>query len=404
MKDQKRFAALALSAVMVFSMAGSVSAAQKVESKDDLAGATIGVQLGTTGDLDASDYEKDGSTVERYSKGSEAVQALKAGQIDCVIIDSQPAQKFAENNDDLKILDEPFEEEEYAICLKKGNDELLDKINGALKELKEDGTIDSIMDNYIGEDAGKTPYESPEDVDRSNGTLVMATNAEFEPYEYHEGDDIVGIDADIAQAICDKLGYELKIEDMEFDSILPAVQSGKADFGAAGMTVTEDRATQVDFSDSYYTGVQVIIVTDDSDITEPDDLKGKKIAVQATTKAEDLFLHKIASDLPQMGQVNCFSTTNELYAALRKNYVDAIAGHEAMLGSLVRDGEDAYRMLDESIYTSELGIAFKKGTHEEVAQELTETLEEMRNEGITEEIVTKYGLDADEILPEGESK
>ena len=89
MKDQKRFAALALSAVMVFSMAGSVSAAQKVESKDDLAGATIGVQLGTTGDLDASDYEKDGSTVERYSKGSEAVQALKAGQIDCVIIDSQ---------------------------------------------------------------------------------------------------------------------------------------------------------------------------------------------------------------------------------------------------------------------------------------------------------------------------
>ena len=160
MKDQKRFATLALSAIMVVSMAGSVSAAQKVESKDDLAGATIGVQLGTTGDLDASDYEKDGSTVERYSKGSEAVQALKAGQIDCVIIDSQPAQKFVENNDDLKILDEPFEEEEYAICLKKGNDELLDKINGALKELKDDGTIDSIMDNYIGEDAGKTPYES----------------------------------------------------------------------------------------------------------------------------------------------------------------------------------------------------------------------------------------------------
>ena len=75
-----------------------------------------------------------------------------------------------------------------------------------------------------------------------------------------------------------------------------------------------------------------------------------------------------------------------------------------MLSSLVRDGEDAYRMLDESIYTSELGIAFKKGTHKEVAQELTETLEEMRNEGITEEIVKKYGLDADEILPGGKSK
>ena len=260
MKDQKRFAALALSAVMVFSMAGSVSAAQKVESKDDLAGATIGVQLGTTGDLDASDYEKDGSTVERYSKGSEAVQALKAGQIDCVIIDSQPAQKFVENNDDLKILDEPFEEEEYAICLKKGNDELLDKINGALQELKEDGTLDKIMANYIGDDQGSYQYETPEGTEYTNGTLTMATNAEFEPWEYKEGDNIVGIDADMAKAICDKMGYDLKIDDMAFESILAAVSSGKAEFGAAGMTVTDDRKESVDFTDTYANASQVVIV------------------------------------------------------------------------------------------------------------------------------------------------
>ena len=261
MKNSKKFAALALSTAMTVSMAASVSAA--VESKDDLPGATIGVQLGTTGDLDASEYESEGSTVERYSKGSEAVQALKAGQIDCVIIDSQPAQKFVENADGLKILDEPFVEEEYAICLKKGNDELLDKINGALKELKEDGTVDDIMNNYIGDNIGETPYESPEDVDRSNGTLVMATNAEFEPYEYRDGDEIVGIDADIAQAICDKLGYELEIDDMEFDAILAAVQSGKADFGAAGMTVTENRLESVDFTDTYANASQVIIVKAD---------------------------------------------------------------------------------------------------------------------------------------------
>ena len=258
MKNMKKFAALTLSAAMTLSLAASVSAA--VESKDDLPGKKIGVQLGTTGDLEASEYEKDGATVERYSKGSEAVMALNAGQLDCVIIDSQPAQKFVEKNEDLKILDDPFVEEEYAICLKKDNEALLEKINGALKELKEEGVIDSIMANYIGDDIGKTPYESPEDVDRSNGTLVMATNAEFEPYEYHEGDDIIGIDADIAQAICDKLGYELKIEDMEFDSILPAIQSGKADFGAAGMTVTEDRLKSVNFTDTYANASQVIIV------------------------------------------------------------------------------------------------------------------------------------------------
>jgi polar amino acid transport system substrate-binding protein len=88
----------------------------------------------------------------------------------------------------------------------------------------------------------------------------MATNAAFPPYEYTESDTVVGIDADIAQAICEKLGYKLVIDDMEFDSIITAVQSGKADFGMAGMTVTEERLKSIDFTDSYTTATQVIIV------------------------------------------------------------------------------------------------------------------------------------------------
>ena len=138
--------------------------------------------------------------------------------------------------------------------------ELTEAINGALAELMEDGTIDNIIANYIGEEQGEHPYESPEDVDRSNGKLVMATNAAFEPYEYYDGETIIGIDADMAQAICDKLGYELQIDDMEFASIINAVQTGKADVGIAGMTVTEDRLKNIDFTDSYTTARQVIIV------------------------------------------------------------------------------------------------------------------------------------------------
>ena len=127
--------------------------------------------------------------------------------------------------------------------------------------IMEDGTLDQIVANYIGDDTkGTCPYESPADVDYSNGKLVMATNAAFEPYEFYEGEEVVGIDADIAKAICDKLGYELQIDDMEFDAIISAVQSGKADFGAAGMTVTEDRLTSIDFTDSYATSTQVVIV------------------------------------------------------------------------------------------------------------------------------------------------
>ena len=255
----KKLVALALGTVMAVSMTAGVSAAT-VESKDDLKNATIGVQLGTTGDIEASEYEADGATVKRYSKGSEAIQALMAGQIDCVIIDQQPAEAFVEKNDDLKILSDTFDPEEYAICIAKGNSDLTDKFNSAIEELQKDGTIDSITSNYIGDEVGKHPYETPDGTEYPNGTLTMATNAQFEPYEYYDGDQIVGIDADIAKAICDKLGYELKIEDMEFDAIIAAVSSGKADFGAAGITVTEDRKKNIDFTDTYTKACQVIVV------------------------------------------------------------------------------------------------------------------------------------------------
>ena len=105
--------------------------------------------------------------------------------------------------------------------------------------------------------AESTAAESKE---AAGGKLVMATNAEFEPWEYKEGNDIVGIDADISKAICDKLGYELKIEDMSFETILASVNSGKADFGAAGMTVTPEREESVDFTDTYANATQVVIV------------------------------------------------------------------------------------------------------------------------------------------------
>ena len=258
----KKAVVAALMSAMVLSLAGCGGSAEAktIETKDDLKEAVIGVQLGTTGDLTVSDEAIGAKEVKRYSKGAQAVQALKKGQIDCVVIDTEPAKKFVELNDDLKMIENEFDVEEYAICLKKGNSELTNAINGALAELDEAGTLSDIINNYIGDDAGKTPYESPADADHSKGKLIMATNAEFEPWEYHDADGIIGIDVDIATAICDKLGYELEVQDMEFDSILPAIQSGKADFGAAGMTVTEDRLESVDFTDTYANASQVIIV------------------------------------------------------------------------------------------------------------------------------------------------
>ena len=250
-------AAAVLSAAM-FTGCGSKAPENTVFSIDDLNGKKIGVQLGTVGDTYASDVE--GATVERYNKGADAVQALKQGKVDAVLIDAEPAKVYVENNDDLKLLEEDFAVEEYAIAVKKGNDDLTNKINDALAQLKSDGTLDSIKANWIGEDAGKSPYTSPADVDRSNGKLIMATNAEFPPYESMDGENVVGFDVDMMTAVCDIIGMELQVDNMEFDSIIAAVDSGKADVGVAGMTVTEDRLENVNFTDPYTTATQVIIV------------------------------------------------------------------------------------------------------------------------------------------------
>lgn len=267
-KSTKLFAAV-LSVAMVGAMFASCGKTESkiVASIDDLKGATVGVQLGTTGDIYMSEdeYVDAGTKVNQYKSGFDAVNSLKQGKVDAVVIDNEPAKAFIAKNDDLKILDEPFADEQYAICLAKDNTELRDKVNAALNELIADGTVEKIIKNYIADEktGETTPYQytSPEGTSRANGTLKMATNAQFPPYEVvDDNNKIVGIDVDMAQAIADKLGMELEIQDMDFDSVVTAVSSGKCDIGMAGLTVTEERERSVLFTDSYVTAKQVIIV------------------------------------------------------------------------------------------------------------------------------------------------
>lgn len=248
--------------VMMLSGCTEKIPANTVFSIDDLEGKTIGVQLGTVGDSYASDIE--GAVVERFSRGEDAVMMLKQGNIDAVLIDAEPAKLFAAENSDLTILEEMFAEEEYAIAVSKDNKALTARINDALAELQEDGTLDAIKENWIGDKASRKPYKFPqsdeEDAEKPKGTLVMATNAEFPPFELMDGEDIIGLDADMMKAVCDRMGMELVIANMEFDEIITAVNLGHADVGVAAMTITEDRLEIVDFSDPYTTSTQVVIV------------------------------------------------------------------------------------------------------------------------------------------------
>lgn len=218
----------------------------------------------------------------------------------------------------------------------------------------------------------------------AGGVLVMATNAEFPPYEYHDGGEIVGIDVEVAEAIAAKLGMTLEIEDIAFDSIIPELQSGKADFGAAGMTVSEDRLANVDFSDTYTTASQVIIVKEDSDIAGPDDLAGKFIGVQLGTTG-DIY----ASDYEEQGStIERYNKGFEAVQAMIQGKIDAVVIDVEPAKVFVSQNE-GIKILDEPLTVEEYAIAVKKG-NTELLEKINTALGELKESGELQAIIDKY--------------
>ena len=157
----------------------------------------------------------------------------------------------------VKVVDIELSSEEYAFGVDKKQPELKEKCNELLKEMKSSGELEEISNHFFGD--GEPVAVTSAKQDNSKDQLVVATNAEFAPFEYKEGDKFYGIDMEIAKLLADKLGKELVIVDMAFDAVLLSDQQQKADIGMAGLTVTEERAKQVDFSDAYYNAAQKII-------------------------------------------------------------------------------------------------------------------------------------------------
>ena len=219
---------------------------------------------------------------------------------------------------------------------------------------------------------------------KKEDVLIMGTNAEFPPYEFYEGDEIVGIDAEFAAAIAEKLDMKLEIEDMAFDSIIPAVQSGKITFGAAGMTVTEDRQKQVDFSDSYYTGRQVIIVkSDNTEITGPDDLTGKKIGVQQGTTG-DIY----ATDDYGDENVDRYNKGVEAVQALSQNKLDAVIIDDQPAQTFVEENEGLV-ILETEYVEEDYAMCFKQG-NDELLEKINQAIKDLKEDGTFDEIVNKY--------------
>ena len=221
-------------------------------------------------------------------------------------------------------------------------------------------------------------------------TLIMATNAEFPPYEYIENNEVVGIDAEIAAAIAEKLGLKLKIENMEFDSIISSVKGGKVDIGAAGMTVTPERLEEVNFTTSYATGVQVVIVTEDSPITSVDDLFAEgantTIGVQLATTGDLYSTWDIEDE--GLGTVDRYNKGADAVMALKSGKVDCVIIDNEPAKAFVAENE-GLKILDTEYAVEDYAIAVSKN-NEELLEAVDKALNELIEDGTVASIVNKY--------------
>jgi len=244
-------------AALLLTVAGCAATADvKISSQEDLKGKVIGVQLGTTGDILASDKATGAKSVQQFTSYVDVLSSLKQKKVDCVIMDRDTANAYLKTNSDLSAIDVGFEPEHYAVAVKKGDATTLKAVNEVIAAMKADGSLASAMKAHENQ-TGSAP-----DLNKgaTGGKLIVGTNAGFPPYEYMNNGTVVGVDMDIMAQVAKKLKMELVIENMAFDGLITALTSGKINAIAAGMTATEERKVNVDFSDIYTDAIQVVVV------------------------------------------------------------------------------------------------------------------------------------------------
>lgn len=225
---------------------------------------------------------------------------------------------------------------------------------------------------------------------KDDDTLIVGTEAGFAPYEYMDGDKVVGIDMDIAQAIADKLGKKLEIKNMDFDGALLAVQQGKVDFVAAGVSITEERKKKMDFSIEYDESVEVIVVNKENPaVTEVSNegLAGKIIGVQQGNVA-DLYIEDEGIDYKELKRYTMFSQAAE---DLKNNKIDCIVMDKLPAEALVKANPEL-AILDDILFTDKYAIAVKKG-NKELLDKINEVLQELIDSGKIDEFTLKHTID-----------
>ena len=221
------------------------------------------------------------------------------------------------------------------------------------------------------------------------GAITMSTNAEFEPFEYKDSDKIVGIDVDIANKIAEKLGLDLQINDVAFDSLIMELQTNKCDFVAAGMTVDEDRLKNVDFSEPYFDASQSIVVPKGGAIKSPADLNGKTVGVQQGTTGDKYCTNEDGKNDIKVGNVKRYNKGADAVSDLISGRIDAVVIDDFPATKFVEKNSDKIEKLSDALTVEQYAIAVQKG-NTALLDQINAVLKDLKSSGELDKIIDKY--------------
>ncbi|MBQ6373744.1 MAG: transporter substrate-binding domain-containing protein [Clostridia bacterium] len=361
-----------------------------------LNGKRIGVQTGTTFDEIVLGALPD-AQISYFNSYADMAEAVKSQKIDAFPGDEPVLRMMAADDDRLEILDGRLDSFEFAFVLPRttAGEKLMAEMNDWLDALKESGELQRITDKWtVGAEADKTvpDYAS---LPATNGVLRMVTEGGYAPMCYYRGESLVGMEIDLAAMFCEANGYGLIVEDMNFDGILPAIQAGKADFAAAGITITEERRESVNFSQPYYEGGTVMAAlkretaapqeAPAGGFTSLDQLDGRRIGVQTGTTGEEITLRRLPN-----AQISYYSTFPDMAVALKTNRIDGFPGDGLVLKKMAME-DPALVVLDEKLRSYDCGFVLAKSEKgRALCEELNAWIRDMRDKGELDRILKKW--------------
>ena len=374
-------------------------------SLDDLNGKPLGVQTGTSfGQMLESHFPD--STVSYFNSNTDLVTAMTSNKIVSFPVDEPVIRYIMSENNKVSYIPDYLDTFEFACVFRKNEkgEKLRDEFDEFIRQIREDGTLDEMQNIWFGSDESKKILPDLAELPGPKGTLTLATEALYPPFQYVNGNTIVGYEIDLAIRFCEKNGYKLEIKNMSFDAILPSIQSGKYDFGCSALTVTEERAESVNFSEPDYSGgvVMAILNPEKTAGSNPGipaefdqlptgkyrsvkELDGKNIGVQTGTNFDEMVL----ADLPN-AKVLYFNNKADMANALLTGKIDAYAIDEPVIQFEMKQISDL-TYIPEYLDTYDFAYVFTKNEKgETLRKELNEFLEKIKSDGTLEKIEDQW--------------